>query len=206
MDIHIQYAQALRSVKSAPRIADSFIPLTDMSFNLRACVPARPKVPGHTPNPLSVSHETNPYNPVTKPDPNGTFRHPNNTHPLHILDFHGGHFGHDHDQGTSFGAHAPEHLEPVPSTGLGIHLAHEELHRPQHWHSGAPRLGSMTAPEGSMRASATKENRKNAENLPKRKLKLPWGVDSDKLVQKVLHDLKTRGAPYELLESVQGIH
>ena len=46
----------------------------------------------------------------------------------------------------------------------------------------------------------------NAENLPKRKLKLPWGVDSDKLVQKVLHDLKTRGAPYELLESVQGIH
>lgn len=183
-----------------------------MSFNLRAGVPARPKVPGHTPNPLSTSHETNPYNPISKPDPNGVAsRHTyNNSHPKHLLDFHGGHFGPHEEHGASFGVHIPVHPEPIYTDGLGIELVHEEMHhktkRPEKWYSGAVRLESKTAPEGSTRESMTKENKTNGRNLLIGKPGSFLGVDDDKLVRKVLHDMKSRGAPYELLESVQGMY
>ena len=155
-----------------------------MLFNLQTGMTGRPKVPGSTPNPLSKHHETNPYNPVTKHNPNGgTFgQSNNNSHsPTHV-DFNDDNRGrHDNREGVSFDARVCTFPGPVDVTGLGTQLANEYLRQnsnmSQHINSGAVQNG---------------ENQSIVE------------IDNDKLIRRVLHDIKTQGAPYELLQSVQG--
>ena len=153
----------------------------------------RPIVPGSTPNRLTRSHTTNPYNPVTKHTPNGgAIEQSNyNSHTLDHFDFHGDHRGRDdYKEGISYDARPPAFPEPINTTG-------------QPW---GVRLGSMIAPEGFTRASMMNENRENDGNQrPGGKFEPIVEIDEDRLARRVLNDMKTGGAPYEMLESVQGI-
>ena len=183
-----------------------------MALNLRA-VSARPMVPGSTPNPLTTSHDTNPYNPITKPNvsrsnslQNFDFLRKATPAPYDLDEY--------HHQGTGFSNHGPAYPDrPAPTTGLGIQLAHDEQHHDTNRKllshsqppSGPVRLHSMTAPEGSMRKE--KENRRNGNMCSRTGTMKEFFVgDDDKLVRKVLSQIRDKGIPFELLESVEGMY